>query len=117
MLITFKVKMQTYNHTAETFGIFYNETGTKLKEHNDKLVIHNERIDKLMAQEILVKSLELAINHLNEKNCFLEKRTQALEAKVESLNNILMKYFAYNKTPPLPETKPPTQFSFKNHTC
>lgn len=109
--------MQNYNHTAETFTIFYNETGTKLKEHNDKLVIHNERIDKLMAQEFLIKSLELAINHLNEKNSFLEKRAVALETKVESLNTILMKYFAYNKTPPVPETKPTPQFNFKNHTC
>ena len=109
--------MQNYNHTAETFTIFYNETGTKLKEHNDKLIIHNERIDKLMSQEFLIKSLELVINNLNEKNSFLEKRTQALETKVESLNTILMKYFAYGKTPTPPENKPTSQFTFKNHSC
>ena len=47
--------MQSYTHTPETFNIFYNETNAKLKEHNDTIIKHSEKIE--FYKETLNKSI------------------------------------------------------------
>ena len=95
--------MQQYVHTQETFSIFYNETNATLKEHNDKLIIHNERIEfykgTLTKYESIVNRLENQNTILHQKNSTLEQRVNTLEKYVYELNKMMMKFFAYGKTP------------------
>ena len=94
---------QQYTHTPETFSIFYNDTTLKLKEYNDKIVSHSEKLEfhkeLLSKYDNVISKLENQNMMLQEKNTTLEKRIYHLDKYVYDLNKMMMKYFAYGKTP------------------
>ena len=96
-------KMQQYTHTPETFSIFYNETNMKLKEHNDKLIVHNEKLEyykeTLTKYDNIIKCLENQNTILQEKNSALEHHVYNLDKYIYDLNRMMLKFFAYGKTP------------------
>jgi len=95
--------MQQYTHTPETFNIFYNETNTKLKEHNDTIIKYNEKIEyckeTLNKYETIINRLETQNVILQEKNSALEQHITHLDKYVYDLNRMMLKFFAYGKQP------------------
>ena len=96
--------MQNYIHTPETFNIFYNETTTQLKEHNDKLIT----LDCYKISLNRLTRLESELARLQEKNTYLEERVKTVDTQVHDLNKTMMKYFDYNKTPKASSSSVPT---------
>lgn len=96
--------MQNYIHTPETFNIFYNETTTQLKEHNDKLIT----LDCYKISLNRLTCLESELARLQEKNTYLEERVKNVDTQVHDLNKTMMKYFDYNKIPKASSSSVPT---------
>jgi hypothetical protein len=107
------------NFTQESLNVFYNETQKTFMELREKINTQTETIKKLEDQNnklILNRAIE---NEKNEtllyKLSVMNDKILSSEQKVNDLNNIMMKHFAYKSksVPPsthstLPQTTLPT---------
>ena len=106
------------NFTQESLNVFYNETQKTFMELREKIKTQAERIKKLEEQNntfILNRAIE---NEKNEtllyKLSVMNDKIVSSEQKVNDLNNIMMKHFAYKSkqqsntpsTQPAPSTQP-----------
>jgi uncharacterized coiled-coil protein SlyX len=122
----------------EQLNSFLIEVQTHMSKTNEKLNAMCTQLDKLeerfVNMEIKIEANKLVYNEKNESNNYklsvLEEKINANNQKVNDLNNILMKHFAYknlknNTVPPStvpqstvpPSTVPPTAinpFSIQN---
>ena len=107
MLIKSKAKLchrqtllsEMNNFTQESLNVFYNETQKMFMELREKIKTQAERIKKLEEQNntfILNRAIE---NEKNEtllyKLSVMNDKIVSSEQKVNDLNNIMMKHFAY----------------------
>jgi uncharacterized coiled-coil protein SlyX len=101
----------------EQLNSFLIEVQTHMSKTNEKLNVMCTQLDKLeerfVNMEIKIEANKLVYNEKNESNNYklsvLEEKINANNQKVNDLNNILMKHFAYknlkNNTVP-PSTVP-----------
>jgi hypothetical protein len=112
--------------TQESLSVFYNESQKNFIELREKINTQTDTIKKLEDQ-LHVLSLEKAIKnemneHLNYKLSVMNDKILASEQKVNDLNNIMMKHFAYkSEIKQLPVQQPNVQvqppgkgFAFNN---
>jgi hypothetical protein len=105
--------------TQESLGLFYNETIKGFIEVKEKINSQNETIKKLEDQVhgfVLQKAVE------NEKNEMLlykmgviKDKAISAEQKVNELNTIMMKHFAY-KVPNTPSVTEPLRAPYTFQT-
>ena len=105
--------------TQESLNIFYNESVKKFSEFKEKINTQNElikKLDDLINKMILEKAITNEKNeNLLYKMSIMGDKIIASENKVNELNNIMMKHFAYrsgiiqNPTPPQVQMPTPPQ--------
>jgi len=110
--------------TQESLSVFYNESQKNFIELREKINTQTETIKKLEDQ-LHVLSLEKAIKNemnenLNYKLSVMNDKILAADQKVNDLNNIMMKHFAYKSEikqiqQPNVQVQPPGKgFAFSN---
>jgi chromosome segregation ATPase len=107
------------NFTNETLSLFYNETIKGFIEYKEKMNTQTESIKRL---EDLIDKLRLEKAVANEKNenllyklSVMNDKILASEQRVNDLNTIMMKHFAYRTNGPTPVPTQPektTSFNF-----
>jgi transcriptional regulator len=111
------------NFTQESLSVFYNETQKTFMELREKIKTQAERIKKLEEQNnsfILNRAIENEKNeNLLYKLSVMNDKILSSEQKVNDLNNIMMKHFAYKSKPisqgltPSPLPTPSQGFTFQ----
>ena len=94
-----------YTQSVDLTTQFYNEI-VELRESNNTLKENMKKMEENMKK--MEENMKILII-LQERNDFIQQKTTQLEQKISELNKIMMKYFAYNKSPKLINDVSPTQ--------
>jgi len=100
--------------TQESLSLFYNQTIKGFAECEEKLKTQSEIIKKLEDQLNKI-NLEKAVEQTKNENLIyklsvINDKVISAEQKVNELNTIMMKHFAY-RTQVQPQVQPPTKIS------
>ena len=99
------------NYTQESLNLFCNEMQTNMNKLNEQMIVINTKVESLSKLEDKINNLEIKqetnkliinekIEHLIYKLSVIDDKININTQKVNDLNNVLIKHFAYKMYKP-----------------